>query len=382
MDHRRDQQSLSLDLDSDGARLRELGYKQELKRQLSAVSNFAFSFSMISVLAGVTITFNTGLRYGGPFSATIGWIVVSVFNGFIALSMAEICSAYPTSGGLYYWSAKLSGKEWAPFAAWTTGWFNLVGQWAGFASGEFAFAQLLQVIVLLSTGGANRGGYVASKYLILCFHGGLLLIHGSINSLPISWLSVFSQLGAIWNVIGTFVLMVLIPLVATKRASIEFVFTHFNTENDAGIHSKIYIFALGLLMSQYSMGGYDASAHLTEETKKADKSPAMGIISAVVISGVVGWAYLIGITFAVTNIPYLLSSENDAAGYAIAEVFYLAFKNRYGSGVGGIICLGIVAVALFFSGISALTSNSRNVTGWYMHSLEMEHCHCRQCGTE
>ena len=92
------------------------------------VSNFAFSFSIISVLTGVTSTYNTGLRYGGPASMTLGWLVVTVFNGCVALSMAEICSAYPTSGGLYYWSAKLAGKEWAPLASWVTGWFNIVGQ--------------------------------------------------------------------------------------------------------------------------------------------------------------------------------------------------------------------------------------------------------------
>ncbi|KAM3354573.1 hypothetical protein ACQJBY_025339 [Aegilops geniculata] len=109
--------------DADRARLHQLGYKQELKRGLSAVSNFAFSFSIISVLMGVTATYNTGLRYGGPASMTLGWLVVTVFNGCVALSMAEICSAYPTSGGLYYWSAKLAGKEWAPLASWVTGWF-------------------------------------------------------------------------------------------------------------------------------------------------------------------------------------------------------------------------------------------------------------------
>lgn len=84
-----------------------------------------------------------------------------------------------------------------------------------------------------------------------------------------------------------------------------------------------------------------------------------GIISSIGISILFGWGYLIGITFAVTDIPYLLSSDNDAGGYAIAEVFYLAFKDRYGSGVGGIICLGIVAVAIFFCGMSSVTSNSR-----------------------
>jgi len=91
----------------------------------SVVSNFAFSFAIISVLTGVTTTYNTGLRYGGPASMTLGWLIVALFNGCVALSMAEICSAYPTSGGLYYWSAKLSGEDWASLASWVTGWYAL-----------------------------------------------------------------------------------------------------------------------------------------------------------------------------------------------------------------------------------------------------------------
>lgn len=97
----------------------------------------------------------------------------------------------------------------------------------------------------------------------------------------------------------------------------------------------------------------------TEETKNADVNGPKGIISSIGISIVVGWGYLLGITFAVTNIPYLLSKDNDAGGYAIAQVFYLAFKSRYGHGAGGIVCLGIVAVAIFFCGMSSVTSNSR-----------------------
>lgn len=107
--------------DSGQSRLNELGYKQELKRDLSVLSNFAFSFSIISVLTGVTTLYNTGLNYGGPVSLVYGWLIASAFTMLVALSMAEICSSYPTSGGLYYWSAKLAGPNWAPFASWITG---------------------------------------------------------------------------------------------------------------------------------------------------------------------------------------------------------------------------------------------------------------------
>ncbi|KAG8077229.1 hypothetical protein GUJ93_ZPchr0007g6380 [Zizania palustris] len=345
--------------DTGQARLRELGYKQELKRDLSVLSNFAFSFAIISVLTGVTTLYNTGLTFGGPATMTFGWFVAGTFTMAVGLSMAEICSSFPTSGGLYYWSARLSGKRWAPFASWITGWFNIVGQWAVTTSVDFSLAQLIQVIILLGTGGKNGGGYTASKYVVIAFHAAILLSHAAINSLPISWLSFFGQFAAAWNMLGVFVLMIAVPTVATERASAKFVFTHFNTDNSAGIHSNLYIFVLGLLMSQYTLTGYDASAHMTEETKNADRNGPIGIISAIGISIIVGWGYILGITFAVKDIPYLLSRENDAGGYAIAEVFYLAFKNRYGNGVGGIICLGIIAVAIYFCGMSSVTSNSR-----------------------
>ncbi|KAJ3694091.1 hypothetical protein LUZ60_009571 [Juncus effusus] len=345
--------------DADEARLHQLGYKQELKRGLSAASNFAISFATISVLVGITTTYNTGLRYGGPASMTIGWLVVSFFTSCVGLSMAEICSAYPTSGGLYYWSAKLAGKKWGPFGSWITGWFNIVALFAGTASVSFSMAQIIQVIILLSTGGANGGGYMASKYLVTGFHGLILVSQGIINSLPINYLAFFGNLGAIWNFLGIFVLMILIPTVATERASMKFVFTEFNTDNGAGIHSSVYIFVLGLLMSQYTLAGYDVSAHLVEETKKADQGAPIGIIASLGLAFVTGWAYLIAVTFAITDISYLLDVNNDAGGYAIAEIFYLVFKNRYGSGTGGIICLGFVAVPLYLAGLTLMTSNSR-----------------------
>ncbi|XP_047054418.1 amino-acid permease BAT1 homolog [Lolium rigidum] len=351
--------AVDVDGDSGQARLNELGYKQELNRNLSLLSNFAFSFTIISVLTGVTTLYNTGLNYGGPVTMTFGWFVAGAFTMTVGLSMAEICSSFPTSGGLYYWSARLSGNRWAPFASWITGWFNIVGQWAVTTSVDYSLAQLIQVIILLSTGGANGGGYLASKYVVIAFHAAILLSHAIINSLPISWLSFFGQFAAAWNMLGVFVLMIAVPTVATERASAKFVFTHFNTDNSAGIHSSLYIFVLGLLMSQYTLTGYDASAHMTEETKNADRNGPIGIISAIGISIVVGWGYILGITFAVNDIPSLLSPDNDAGGYAIAQVFYQAFKSRYGSGVGGIVCLCIVAVAIYFCGMSSVTSNSR-----------------------
>ncbi|KAI3855536.1 hypothetical protein MKX03_006574 [Papaver bracteatum] len=315
-------------IDTGESRLAQLGYYQELDRSLSVISNFALCFVTISVLQGITTLYSQGLQYGGPISMIYGWLIAGFFTVFVGLSMAEICSSYPTSGGLYYWSAKLAGPSWAPFASWLTCWFNMVGQWANTTSVDFSLAQMIQVIILLSTGGKN---------------------------------SVLGNIAAAWNIIGVFLLMVLIQFVAPERASVEYISTHFNSDTAVGIQSKPYIFVLGLLMSSYTLAGYDASVHLVEETKSADRNGPKGIISAIVVSFIVGWAYLLGITFAVTDIPHLVNPNNDAGGYAAAQLFYDAFKSRYGSGVGGIICFGVAAVAIFFCGMGTITNNSRMV---------------------
>ncbi|CAO2203962.1 unnamed protein product [Urochloa humidicola] len=109
--------------EGDDLKLRLLGYKPQLKRDLSVVSNFAVTFSIVSVLTGVTTLFGTGLQFGGPVTMVYGWPIAGAFTLAVGLAMAEICSAYPTSGGLYFWSARLcTRRRWGPFAAWLTGW--------------------------------------------------------------------------------------------------------------------------------------------------------------------------------------------------------------------------------------------------------------------
>src|SRR5205823_10174886 len=92
----------------DGARdLARLGYAQQLLREMGGFSNFAVSFSIISILTGAVLLFGYGLKFAGPAANSIGWPVVSVFTLAVAASMAEIASAYPTAGGLYFWSFRL-----------------------------------------------------------------------------------------------------------------------------------------------------------------------------------------------------------------------------------------------------------------------------------
>src|SRR5947199_6161033 len=110
--------------ESKEAYLASLGYAQQLFREMGGFSNFAISFSIISILTGAVLLYGYGLKFAGPLANSVGWPLVSVFTLAVAASMAEIASAYPTAGGLYFWSFRLGGRTWA----WTTAWLNMIGQ--------------------------------------------------------------------------------------------------------------------------------------------------------------------------------------------------------------------------------------------------------------
>src|SRR5437763_4068180 len=124
--------------------LHRLGYAQELFRSMGGFSNFAISFSIISILTGAVILYDYGLAWAGTAAVLIGWPLGTVFVLFIAASMSEIASAYPTAGGLYYWASKMKNKNWG----WWTAWFNLIGQFAIVAGINYAAAGFINATII------------------------------------------------------------------------------------------------------------------------------------------------------------------------------------------------------------------------------------------
>src|SRR5215471_4657360 len=130
---------------ADVRRLHAMGYAQELYRAMGGFSNFAISFTIISILSGTLTLFTTAYQQTGPIAASVGWPLVSIFVVIVGLSMAELASAYPTAGGLYFWSSKLGGPGWG----WFTGWFNLIGQFAITAGIDYGLATFAVVWINL-----------------------------------------------------------------------------------------------------------------------------------------------------------------------------------------------------------------------------------------
>ena len=167
------------DTPSDEQRLHELGYAQELSRTMSGFSNFAVSFTIISILSGCLTLYGTGMGTGGPAVIVWGWPVVGLMTLLVGLAMAEVCSSYPTAGGLYYWAAKLSPGN-GPVFSWFTGWFNFLGQVAVTAGIDFGAAQFINALLDL------QGWFPASAPHTVLIFGLILLVHGALNTFGVN----------------------------------------------------------------------------------------------------------------------------------------------------------------------------------------------------
>lgn len=332
---------------SDTERLHELGYAQELGRKMQGFSNMAVSFSIISILAGCLTTYYLVLYAGGGPAVAYGWPIVTVMALCVAMSMGEVCSSYPTAGGLYYWSAKLAKRN-APIWSWTTGWFNLIGQVAITASIDFALANFIGGFLALTS------DYVPSPGSLLFIYGVVLVLHGILNSLGIKITALLNDISVWWHLVGVGVFLVWLVVLPDQHASAKFVFTDF--QNNTGWHgpgSGIYVFIIGLLLAQYTITGFDASAHMTEETENAAVAGPKGMVTSVWLSGIAGYVLLLAVTFAIRPGFDTLT----AAGSLITAPIPILIDAIGQDGTK--LLVGIACVAQFFCGNASLTANSR-----------------------
>ncbi|KAJ1696367.1 hypothetical protein LUZ63_004879 [Rhynchospora breviuscula] len=350
-------------IDSGEKRLNELGYKQELRREMTLFKTLAISFSTMTLFTGITPLFGSSLLYAGPASLVWGWVVVTFFTWFVGIAMAEICSSFPTTGSLYFWAAHLAGPKWGPFASWCCAWLESIGLIFGIGTQAYAGTQTLQSIILLCTGTNKGGGYFTPRGMFLAIYIGLTLIWAFLNTFALEVIAFLDLISLYWQVIGGTVIVIMLPLVAKTTQSASFVFTHFEMGSDStGISSKAYAVILSFLVSQYSLYGYDAAAHLTEETKGADKNGPIAILSSIGIISVFGWAYILALTFSIQNFGYLYDPSNETAGAnVVAQILYDAFHGRYDSSAGAIVLLFIIWGSFFFGGLSITTSAARVV---------------------
>jgi amino acid transporter len=215
------------EIDSDALRLQSLSYKQELTRKLSRLTNYGMALSVVSISSGISSLFAYGMITGGPVVMIWGWLIVGLFTLSVALGMAEICSAYPTSGGLYFWAGIIVPEQYKPIASWFTGWFNLVGQFAVTTGIDFGLAMLVASVISLG----RYSQWSPHPYHIILIHLALIISHGVCNSIGPRFLFYIAYVSTWWQLLAP-IIVALALLIGAKEGHepASFVFTAFKNE--------------------------------------------------------------------------------------------------------------------------------------------------------
>jgi len=323
----------------DDQELSRLGYAQELFRTMGGFSNFAISFSIISILTGAVTLYGYGLKMGGPAQMAWGWPLVAFFTLMVVMSMAELASSLPTSGAMYHWSAQLGGKGWG----WVTAWLNIIGQIAAIAGIDYGCALFLTPLLGITSTTGN----------LLLVYGGILLSHALINHFGIRLVAWLNDFSVTVHIVGVVVIVGALLIFAPQRP-VGFFFERVTSNTEGWSYG--WAFILGLLQAMWTFTGYDASASVSEETIDPRRRAPWGMVLAVIVSAVVGYLLLFALTLSIGDLPAVLSAR-DAGGNevpAVIAVLTVALGER-----AGILFSGLAAMAMWFCGLSAVTWSSR-----------------------
>lgn len=338
--------------DEDTKVLHSMGYAQELARRMSGFSNFAISFSIICILAGGITSFPLAMATGGGFQATIGWIVGGVFALVVALSLGQIASAYPTAGGLYHWSSILGGRGWG----WATAWINLLGLIFVVASVNVGVFLLFRDLVWVGVFGQDVSGWGIQHQIIGVT--AITVAQALINHFGIRLTTLLTDFSG-YLILVVAVVLTAMFLIWGATFDLSRLTTFVNNTGEPGggyvpePRTAIIAFLVGLLYPLYTITGFDASAHTSEETHDARRAVPRGMIHSVFWSLVFGFA--MAVSFVLAS-PDLAATAKDGG-----NAWFNLFNNLPAPQLlKDVIAISIV-VANFICALAGLTSTSRMI---------------------
>ena len=280
--------------------LESMGYAQELHRRMGAFSNFAISFSIICILAGGITSLQLGLGAVGGAAAGVIWPLGVLFSLVVAACMAQVASAFPTAGALYHWSAILGGRGWG----WATAWLNLLG-------------------LIFVTAAVNVGAYG----LFVQFVGPMLGIDPDRLGVEHQWFgvalitlsqAVFNHFGirlttrltdfSGYLIFAVTLLLCAVMLAGAPQLEPARLFTLVNVTGPAGgdvwpaTANAWRAILLASMWPIYTITGFDASAHTSEETLHAARNVPRGILRSVAVSGAFGWVMVSSFVLAAPDV--------------------------------------------------------------------------------
>ncbi len=322
------------------ADLSRFGYAQELFRAMGGFSNFAISFSIISVLTGAVTLYGYGLEMGGPLEMSLGWPIATFFTLLLAASMAELCSAWPTSGAMYHWASGLG----SPGLGWLAACLNIIGGVAAQAGINYSCAQFALPFLSLPATQLNL-------WLMFAF---ISINQAALNHWGVRLVAILNDLSVTAHILGVVAIVAAVFWLAPVQPA-SFLATAVNSN---GRSPYWWAFLLGLLQAHWTFTGFDGSAHMAEETEDPRRRAPWGIVLSVAVSGAVGYLLLLGLTLAIRDLPSALNAK-DASGASVPAaiaVLQTAISPRAGAALGM-----LTSIAMWFCGLSSLASSSRTL---------------------
>lgn len=339
--------------------LHKMGYAQELSRRMSGFSNFAISFSIICILAGGITAFPFAFSATGGGGVGVGWLVGGLFALIVSFAMGQIASSYPTAGGLYHWSSILGGRAWG----WVTAWFNLLGLVFVISSVDAGVFQLFRDLVLgnvfhVDVSGAAWQATSGLPGIIWLLGVGIVIAsHAALNHFGIRITTILTDFSGYLIFIVAISLTVLLLVFSPVPLDFSRLWTFTNFSGEAGgsvipaTSSILYGFVVGLILVVYTITGYDASAHTSEETHDAQINVPKGMWQAVFYSVTFGFFMVCSFVLAMPDVK-----EGAAQGWGVFA--YVMASSRMPSFLLDILYIGIV-FANFLCGLACVTSCSR-----------------------
>ncbi|KAF7713040.1 Amino acid permease [Penicillium ucsense] len=336
--------------DDDERLLARIGYKQELRREFSKWSTVSYAISILGVLGSVPATLGQPLTVGGPGTAVWCWLIGSCMALLIGSSVAELVSAYPTAGGMYYVTKHVVPSDHMPLFAWSQGFCNLLGQTAGVSSVAYTIAQMLLACISMNTAFSD-GQYAYSPTALhtVMVSIGVLLGLGVICSLTTKSLHRIVIWFAPINIVATICICFFLLYLTPDKQPASWVFFHFT--DGSGWGSKVFSFLLGFLAVAWTMTDYDGTTHMSEETHDAAVRGPIAIQTAVIVSGVFGWLLTVCMCFCLTDFEGIMKSPT---GLPAAQIFFNA-----GGRTGGTAMWSCAILVQLFTGCSAMLADTR-----------------------
>ncbi|KAL4071524.1 amino acid/polyamine transporter I [Scleroderma yunnanense] len=298
--------------------LQKLGYKQEMTRTRGLV-HILFNDPPPKVIAayGLVAPIDTSLAGGGPVVMLWGWILVSALTQALALSLAEICSKYPTSAGAYYWCFRLASPKYRLLLSWINGWLTMVGVWTVSLSVVFGTAQLV-----VAGAGVYYPEWTVTPWQTYVIFLGVTAIALVFCLFLNTHLPTIDIICACWTCLV--ILVCLSVKAAAGRRSVSFVLGGFDAS--AG-WTPGWSFFIGLLPVTFVYAAIGMIASMAEEVHDPSRILPQAMTWSVPIGTVSGVIFLLPVLFTLPDAKILLSVPS---GQPVGVMFTLVMGSQAG----------------------------------------------------